>query len=356
MHVAICGGGAIGACTAYFLSRRGIDVTVVEGTGVACAASGKAGGFLALDWCGGSPLDALARRSFGLHGQLAREVDGDWGYRPMSAYAGYIMPQRASAMLDWLSDYVQITSRLGTAETTAIVHPELFTKAVMAAAQRHGARLRAARATGIVRAGDGHATGVETDGGRIAADAVVIAMGPWSLFAGDWLPLPPVFGRKSASLVFDTGTRVPADALFLDVTDESGATVTIEVFPRANGNTYVTAFSTEGPVPRDPADVTPDRQALDAVRQLCPFISPVFEDATLIAQQACARPVTPDFVPLIGKVPNVPGAYVATGHNVWGILNAPATGEAMAELIADGDARIDLRAFDPGRMRARTRA
>jgi hypothetical protein len=29
---------------------------------------------------------------------------------------------------------------------------------------------------------------------------------------------------------------------------------------------------------------------------------------------------------LIGKVPAVEGAYVATGHSVWGILNAPATG------------------------------
>jgi glycine/D-amino acid oxidase-like deaminating enzyme len=35
MHVVICGSGVIGACTAYFLSRRGIDVTVVERTEVA---------------------------------------------------------------------------------------------------------------------------------------------------------------------------------------------------------------------------------------------------------------------------------------------------------------------------------
>ena len=49
MHVVICGSGVVGACTAYFLSRRGIDVTVVERTEVAAAASGKAGGFLALD-------------------------------------------------------------------------------------------------------------------------------------------------------------------------------------------------------------------------------------------------------------------------------------------------------------------
>ena len=71
----------IGACIAYFLARRGVDVTVVERTGVACAASGKAGGFLALDWCAGSPLDALARRSFTLHAELAREMDGDWAYQ-----------------------------------------------------------------------------------------------------------------------------------------------------------------------------------------------------------------------------------------------------------------------------------
>jgi glycine/D-amino acid oxidase-like deaminating enzyme len=43
VRVVICGGGVIGACTAYFLSRRGVDVIVVERTGVAAAASGKAG-------------------------------------------------------------------------------------------------------------------------------------------------------------------------------------------------------------------------------------------------------------------------------------------------------------------------
>jgi len=47
---------------------------------------------------------------------------------------------------------------------------------------------------------------------------------------------------------------------------------------------------------------------------------------------------------------------VATGHNVWGILNAPATGEALAELIADGVARsTDLTPFDPMRLNRSTR-
>src|SRR5437016_14459858 len=74
MRVLICGGGAIGASIAYFLSRRGVEAIVVERTGLACAASGKSGGFLALDWCDGSPLAPLARRSFALHARLAQEI------------------------------------------------------------------------------------------------------------------------------------------------------------------------------------------------------------------------------------------------------------------------------------------
>jgi glycine/D-amino acid oxidase-like deaminating enzyme len=74
MRVLICGGGVIGASIAYFLSRRGVEVTVIERTGLACAASGKSGGFLAFDWCDGTPLGPLARRSFALHAELAQEI------------------------------------------------------------------------------------------------------------------------------------------------------------------------------------------------------------------------------------------------------------------------------------------
>lgn len=90
MRVVICGGGVIGACTAYFLSRRGVTVTVVERCDVAAAASGKAGGFLALDRCAGTPLDDLARRSFQLHAELARDFAGDWSYHRTTTYAGVV--------------------------------------------------------------------------------------------------------------------------------------------------------------------------------------------------------------------------------------------------------------------------
>ena len=53
-------------------------------------------------------------------------------------------------------------------------------------------------------------------------------------------------------------------------------------------------------------------------------------------------------IPLIGKIPDVQDAYVATGHSVWGMLNGPETGEAITEVIADGQTgTVDLTPFNP---------
>ncbi|MHB0769091.1 NAD(P)/FAD-dependent oxidoreductase [Bradyrhizobium sp. 5.13L] len=355
MRVVICGGGVIGACTAYFLRRHGIDVIVVERAEVAIAASGKAGGFLARDWCAGTSLDALARRSFALHAQLPEEIAGDWGYRPMTAHSGFVAadgdPRRTTpSALGWLNDGVAITQRIGTAETTAIVHPRKFTTTVMKAALAQGTELRAGRVTGIVRDANGaRARGIEIEGDVIEADAVVIAMEPWSLLAAQWMSLPAVYGQRGPSIVYDTGTDVPADALFLEY-EADGSTVSIEVFPRADGSTHITALSDIAPLPLDPASVTPDQDAIARLQAMSERLSPLFDPAKIIVRQACFRPVTQDGLPLIGKVPQSEGLYVATGHNVWGILNAPATGEALAQLMAYGAAKIDLSAFDPARL------
>ena len=358
MRVVICGGGVIGACTAYFLARRGVDVTVVERTEVACAASGKAGGFLALDWCADSPLDALARRSFALHAELASTIDDDWSYRGANAYSGYVLRdrdsrRRAPAALAWLSEGIAVPHRIGTPETTATVHPRKFTAAMMRAAQKHGAKLCVGQVTGVLRRGDESIVqGVEVVGTVIEADSTIIAMGPWSSLAAEWLPLPQVFGQQSPSIVYDTGTEVPADALFLEYRDASDDEVTVEVFPRADGSTHVCAFSGDATLPANPAQVEPDPPAIERLRAVCERLSPAFKPDRIIAKQACFRPITRDYMPLIGRVPRVEGAYVATGHNVWGILNAPATGEAMSELIVDGKAHtVDLKPFDPARLR-----
>src|SRR5689334_22693677 len=143
-HVVVCGAGVVGASVAYFLARRGVAVTVVERTGVACAASGKSGGFIALDWCDGSPLGPLARASFALHARLADELGVDYGYRRMDTFA---MAARERTALSgghrapapsWLDGAGVVTAALGTPETTAQIHPAQFTAALLDAARARG--------------------------------------------------------------------------------------------------------------------------------------------------------------------------------------------------------------------------
>jgi glycine/D-amino acid oxidase-like deaminating enzyme len=356
MRVVICGAGVIGASVAYFLARAGAQVTVVDSTGVACAASGKSGGFLALDWCDGTPLEALARRSFVLHKRLADELGGKWGYRRLDTYAGVMRSEgqrtRTVSTADWVRPEVALVQQLGTSATTAQVHPGQFTTGLMRAAQAYGAELRTERVTGLVLRADGLGVrGVEVQGEVIEGDAVVIAMGPWSILASQWVRLPGVYGLKGHSLVFETGAEVPPQALFLEVEEAPGRVLSPEVFPRADGTTYVCAISSESPLPIDPAEVCPDPGAIERLEALCSRISPALSPDRIIARQACFRPVTRDGLPLIGPVPGLEGAYVATGHSVWGILNAPATGEALSELILEGASKaVDLSPFTPARL------
>jgi hypothetical protein len=87
----------------------------------------------------------------------------------------------------------------------------------------------------------------------------VIAMGPWSILAARWLPLLAVLGYKGHSLVFETAGAILAEALFLEYREASAEILTPELFPRADGTTWVCAISTMGPLPVDPADVAPMR-------------------------------------------------------------------------------------------------
>ncbi len=267
MQVVICGGGAVGACTAYFLSRRGVRPIMVERTRLASAASGKSGGFLALDWCDGTALEQLARRSFHLHARLAGELAGEWGYRPLTTYSGRARVARTGqrhrrADRAWLSDEVRVERCLGTNRTTAQVHPEKFTTAVMHAALANGAELHIGQATDLVLNTDRtKIKGVALKDKVIPCEAVVIAMGPWSRLASQWLPLPAVYGLKGHSLLYETGSRIPGEALFLEYEDDSGRTCSPEMFPRADGTTYVCAISSNSPMPLGSGGCSPGRRS-----------------------------------------------------------------------------------------------
>lgn len=358
MRVAICGGGVIGACLAYYLSLEGADVTLIERHEIAGAASGKSGGFLALDWCDGSPLAPLAQRSFQLHAEIAGELGNVWGYRRLDAYSVAASARRRfrsspdSPSLPWLKSGVIVLGQLGTTGTTAQVTPAAFSRGMVDHAVAHGAVCLIGEVTNIVLDRNGmRIRGVGVDGRLQEADAVVIAMGPWSALAHRWLPVPDVDGLKGHSLVLRPSAPIPAEAMFVDFEGADGLNDTPELFPRPDGTVYLCGLSGHEPLPANPAAVATDKAASDQLRSIAGALSPALIDAEILAAQACYRPVTRDGLPVMGRVPGIEGAYITTGHSVWGILNAPASGEAMAGLILDGKARgTDLSAFDPGRF------
>src|SRR5437899_829584 len=354
-HVVVCGAGVIGASVAYFLTRRGI-VTVVERSGVACAASGKSGGFLALDWCDGSPLGPLARSSFTLHAELARELAIDYGYRRVDTFMlaarerGTPSGGHRVAAPGWLDGAGVVTAALGSTDTTAQVQPARFTAALLGAATMRGATLRIGVVEEIAQR-DGAARGVRVGSETIEADAVVLAMGPWTSRAARGLRLPAVHGLKGYSVTL-TGADVPAHALFVDYRTADGRALEPEIFPRPDGGTYVCGMADPAPLPESAEGVEVNDASCEVLARAAGRVSTALAAAKIIRRQACYRPVTDDGLPLIGRIPGVAGAYVATGHGPWGMLNAPATGLALSELIADGAASlVDLRPFDPARRR-----
>ena len=358
MRVLICGGGVIGAATAYYLAKRGAEPVIIERVGIACAASGKSGGFLALDWCDGTPLGPLARRSFELHREFADALPFDYGYRTLgtlSIVAGdhlHTANTPPSGPLHWLAEVASIRGQLGTTKTTAQVHPGQFTQALIDTAAQQGAQIRIGNATGIGLSADGStATGVFVDDKLIEGDAVIIAMGPWSVLACAWLPLPAVYGLKGHSVVLRPDVAVSAHALFVEYRDSLGAEHAPEVFPRPDGTVYVCGLPGHDNLPIDPRDVQTDAAATETLMAMIAAFAPSLAHGDILAAQACYRPVTTDGLPMLGPVPDVQNVFVATGHNCWGILNAPASGEAMAQLVTEGvsDA-VNLKPFDPARL------
>ncbi|CAL1380743.1 unnamed protein product [Linum trigynum] len=368
-RVVVCGGGVIGVCTAYFLAKKGVSVTLIEKSSIACAASGKAGGFLALDWCDGGPVGPLARASFNLHRTLAQELDGaqSYGYRPLTTLSLTVAesesdnpPESSSGekkIPNWVDGPARAPRTIGTTETTAQVHPQLFTRTLVTkAVEGYGVEVVIGKVEAVA-VEDGRANSVVLEGGRvIESDAVVLALGPW---CGKFEMLQSIFrvyGLRAHSIVLEPKRpdAITPHALFLSYLPGGvGKPMDPEVYPRPTGEVYVCGMSSEVEVPDDPEQITGDLESIRVLKRVAKTVSSHLAEgeATVKAEQACFLPCTDDSLPVIGEIPGVKGCFVATGHSCWGILNGPATGAAMAELVVDGESSIvDLSRFSPARF------
>ncbi len=62
------------------------------------------------------------------------------------------------------------------------------------------------------------------------------------------------------------------------------------------------------------------------------------------------RPMTPDDMPLIGKIKSHRNLFVNSGHGMLGVSMAPAAGKLLAELLTGTKTHIDPSYYDPNRF------
>ncbi|KAH9624298.1 hypothetical protein KSS87_003869 [Heliosperma pusillum] len=365
-RVVVCGGGVIGVCTAYYLSKLGATVTVIEQSSIACAASGKAGGFLALDWCDNGPVSSLARVSFNLHRSLSSLLDGpsSYGYRPLTTLSVIvnestpIKPGPRGVLPDWVDGSAQEGKQIGSDQSTAQVHPGLFTRRLMSEAlEKYGAEVVIGKVEVVEVSRDGRVESVVLEDGRVVeADSVVLALGPWSSKMVMLSSLFRVYGMKAHSIVLEPKEPglISPHALFLSYFPSPGSRpLDPEVYPRPTGEVYICGISSTEEVPDNPVEVLPNPDSIKTLKRVAENVSSHLKEgnAQVTAEQACFLPCTDDGNPVIGELPGTKGCFVATGHSCWGILNGPATGAALAELVIHGQTTIvDLTSFSPSRF------
>jgi D-amino-acid dehydrogenase len=80
-----------------------------------------------------------------------------------------------------------------------------------------------------------------------------------------------------------------------------------------------------------------------------------WDDATLLEPWVGLRPMTSDGLPVIGSIPRLENAYVASGHAMLGVTLGPATGKHLAHLIHTGEAPKIIKPFTPARFSGKWR-
>jgi len=399
----VVGAGVVGLSCAWFLQEHGIEVTVLDRSGVGAGASWGNAGYLApamtVPLAEPSMLREGARGVFARHSPLAVSARGLLGSLPfLVGFARNATTTSWRRGLDALSvlsascidafdelaangvavQTARTAVRIGLppgASTAALEHefaavraagiPAGFTTGAVAApfsdrigrvlvlnGQRHldpGAFVRAL-ADAIVARG-----GTIVDGARVRK----VAYGPSGLQVDTWAdtPFPAdavvlATGAWLPDLAGPLGVRVPVQAgrgyscsVGIDRPLEtpvylSGIRVAVTPY-RGRARLAGTMEIAAPDAPFDP------RRLQAIIRSARPFLTGLdWDDVT--DPWVGPRPLTPDGLPLIGATA-LPGVHVAGGHGMWGLTLGPITGKLLAEQIVKGQDLPQLAPFAPTR-------
>jgi len=364
-EVVVIGGGIIGGAIAYYAAKAGLAVTVVERGELAGGTSSRCdGNILAIDKDPGFDSQ-MSLKSQQLVAELSRELEHPFEYRApgsilvceteeeMAAAQEWVRRQREAGLPFRMLDRADIRQEspyladdlLGGLEcaTDSTVNPYLLTYSLFEGAKKHGARiLLRTEVTGLRR---NPATGqfhLQTSGGELTARQVVNAAGVWAPLIGRMVGVDiPITPRKGHLLVasrqLPIGLRKVMEFGYLiskfggrrqvdSETENYGVALVFEPTESQNfligSSRQFVGFNTKV----DPAVVACiARRAIRFYPKLANF--------TVIRTYCGVRPWTPDHLPIISRVEEVPGFYIAAGHEGDGISLAAVTGKVVSEML-----------------------
>ncbi|MGW7498552.1 NAD(P)/FAD-dependent oxidoreductase [Streptomyces luteogriseus] len=371
--VVVVGAGVVGAATALYAARAGLDTVVVDRGPVAGGTTGAGEGNLLVSDKEPGPELELALLSARLWTGLAREglgraveYEAKGGLvvagtdRALTGLEKLAAEQRAAGVEavpvppDRLTD---LEPYLAPGLAGGMHYPQ-DAQVMPALAAAHmlrasNARVRTGReVTAVLRGPDGAVRGVRTDRGDLHAPAVVNAAGTWggevAARAGVRLPVRPRRGFVIVTEPLPPRIRhkVYAADYVADVASDSAALQTSPVVEGTPAGPVLIGASRER-VGFDRSLSLPALRALAAgATGLFPFLAGVRAMRTY----AGFRPYLPDHLPAIGLDPRVPGLFHACGHEGAGIGLATGTGHLIAQALTGRPPDLDLGPFRPDRF------
>jgi glycine/D-amino acid oxidase-like deaminating enzyme len=372
--VIVVGGGIVGAACAYYATRAGLSVTVLERGTVGSGTTSRGEGNILVSDKGAGPELELALWSRRLWRELGDDLGGDTieldekgglvvatgAVEPLLAFAAgqraagvEATPMPADRLRD-LEPHLAEDLPGGVHYPQDLqVQPVLAASALVRAARQCGARLeQGVEVTGVERDGAGAVSAVLTSGRRFPTAAVVNAAGTWGSDVSERLGGPvPVLPRRGFILVTEPLPRVVRHKVYSadyvdNVASSDAGLETSVVVEGTRGGTVLIGASRE----RVGFDTS---MSVDVVRRLASQavrLFPFLADVLLMRLYRGFRPYCPDHLPVIGADPRVSGLFHACGHEGAGIGLAPATGQLVTQLLTGQEYGVDPRPFSPTRF------
>lgn len=366
--VVIVGGGIWGLSTAYHLARAGwTDVVVLERNGAlfdetTSQAAGLVGQIRA------TPLMRLAiRYAIDLFLNFEKETDHDPGFHQVGSLLLALTPERMAsfeehvehangsgvkayfvdgAEMSRLAPHVDVSRVEGGyfVPEDGYLDPRRCARAFCDAAEDLGVRFRTGTAATGLRITDGRVMGVETDGGFVEAEHVVVTAGPWTgtiaKMVGYQTAMVPIRHQRVTTAPL---RGIPDHHPVVRVTDAS-----CYLRPEEGGYLYgyfepdPTSYEPDPPPSLHTSEIEEPVEVMEEARERLAPIFPVLEDLEIAGYKQGLTTFAPDGAYLIGPVPQVEGLFAATGCAALGIAGSAAVGRWLAGWIARGDPGEDL--------------